>query len=60
MVTSFNIGSFNPKKRREPGVPCLYYADLSAVTRQWFKEKILANPDEHARLVEVQPLVFFA
>ena len=37
----------------------LYWCDLRRVERQWFKDKILANPGTHPRIADFNSLVFF-
>lgn len=37
----------------------LYWADLRRVERQWFKDKILANPETHPRIADFNSLAFF-
>jgi hypothetical protein len=37
----------------------LYYADLSNIDREWFRENITDHLDRHPRLATVGPLTFF-
>lgn len=39
--------------------PSFFYANLNFPIRPWFLEKIIRNPAEHPRTVEIPPIVFF-
>lgn len=41
------------------GKGALYFAELNDVTSSWFRRNILACPDEHPRIANVGPVVFF-
>jgi hypothetical protein len=38
----------------------LYYAELHNITRRWFRETILAFPEDHPRIAKVGQMDFFA
>lgn len=38
----------------------LYYCELNNVTRDWFKENVLAHPEQHPRVATVATVTFFS
>lgn len=44
----------------EQGQKSLYYAELHNINREWFRETILANLEDHPRIAKVGQSDFFA
>lgn len=44
----------------DPAKGALYYCDSTKIDNEWFRERILGMPDEHARIGGMDTLMLFA
>lgn len=52
--------SFENFVNDDQGQKALYYAELHTLNRQWFKDNILSDPENHPMIAKVGQINFFA
>lgn len=51
--------TLSPKTKTDNGRPALYYGVLRQITRPWFLEKVVQQPELHPRTSQVGEVIFF-